>query len=235
MPALLLMADIVGYTRFMRLHRLSLAHSEEITRRLLESMLDAVPSMTLVEVEGDALFLYASDGARGEASAASVWPLALDMYKAFHARQQILAGTLCICDACLQIGELRVKFVAHVGAVATQTLGGKENLVGVDVIVVHRMLKNSVPASEYVLISEPLYELAEGELRDRAVHLDQELEGLGTMPFYFVDLSSVPITLPPVPEPTLRARVLQTMRVDVRTLPSMIGLRRLRASHRSPS
>jgi class 3 adenylate cyclase len=234
MPALLLMADIVGYTRFMRFHRLSLAHSEEITRSLLESMLDAVPSMRLVEVEGDALFLYAS-GAPGEASAASVWQLALDMYKAFHARQQIMARTLCICDACRQIGELRVKFVAHVGAVVTQTLGGKENLIGVDVIVVHRMLKNSVPASEYVLMSEPLYELAEGELRDLAVHLDQELEGLGTMPSYFVDLSSVRITLPPLPQPTLPARVLQTIEVDVRTLPSMIGLRRLRAFHRSPS
>jgi hypothetical protein len=36
--ALLLLADIGGYTRFMRMN---LAHSQEITRRLLESMLDA--------------------------------------------------------------------------------------------------------------------------------------------------------------------------------------------------
>ena len=38
---------------------MNLAHSQELTRRLLESMLDAAPSLTLVEVEGDALFLYA--------------------------------------------------------------------------------------------------------------------------------------------------------------------------------
>jgi hypothetical protein len=35
---LLLLADIAGYTEFMRLHRLNLAHSQEITQRLLESM-----------------------------------------------------------------------------------------------------------------------------------------------------------------------------------------------------
>jgi hypothetical protein len=41
--ALLLLADITGYTEFMRLHRLNLAHSQEITQRLLESMLEACP------------------------------------------------------------------------------------------------------------------------------------------------------------------------------------------------
>ena len=41
--ALLLLADIAGYTEFMRLHRLNLAHSQEITQRLLESMLEACP------------------------------------------------------------------------------------------------------------------------------------------------------------------------------------------------
>ena len=42
--ALLVLADIAGYTEFMRLHRLNLAHSQETTRRLLESMLDAAPA-----------------------------------------------------------------------------------------------------------------------------------------------------------------------------------------------
>ena len=56
--ALLLLADIRGYTRFMRLHRMNLAHSQDITRRLLEAVVDAAPELELVEIEGDAAFLY---------------------------------------------------------------------------------------------------------------------------------------------------------------------------------
>ena len=60
----------------------------------------------------------------------------------------------CIdCDACRQIGRLRVKFVAHLGEVATQRIRETEKLVGVDVIAVHRMLKSTVPSAEYVLMS----------------------------------------------------------------------------------
>src|SRR5579884_1436660 len=110
--ALLLLADIAGYTQFMRLHRLNLAHSQEVTRRLLESMLDAVPALKLVEVEGDALFLAAPHDERREPASSAGWlESALAMYRAFHTRQQwMVAHNLCSCDACLQIGKLHVKF-----------------------------------------------------------------------------------------------------------------------------
>lgn len=221
-PALLLLADIGGYTAFMRLHRLSLAHSQEITRRLLEAMLDAVPSLTLVEVEGDALFLYAQRWEPGR------WlDHVLDMHRAFHARQQwMLAHNLCSCDACRQIGVLRVKFAAHAGEVTTQTIRGREKLVGVDVIAVHRMLKNTVPAAEYVLMSEALYTRSTADHGRSAIRLDQELEGLGVMPTYFLDLDDLTVTLAPPPDPAFHARVRETLGVGLRALPSLVGLRR---------
>lgn len=232
--ALLLLADIAGYTRFMRLHRMNLAHSQDITRRLLESMADAVPSLTLAEVEGDALFLYSVHEEGGAAPSSACFSLALEMYRAFHARQDwMVANNVCACDACRQIGRLRVKFVAHLGEIATQTIRDRAQLVGVDVITAHRMLKNAVPRTEYVLMSEPLYELLGPELRDRAVRLEQDLEGLGTVPTYFVDLGDVPIELPPAPQATLRGRVRETLGVGMRALPQVIGVRPLRA--RDPS
>jgi Protein of unknown function (DUF2652) len=123
-------------------------------------MLDAFPALKLVEVEGDALFLSAPQEKQRSPSAASDWiPSALAMYRAFHAREQwMVAHNLCACDACRQIGRLRVKFVAHLGEVATQRIRDTEKLVGVDVIAVHRMLKSTVPTAEYVLMSEPLHQ-----------------------------------------------------------------------------
>lgn len=225
--ALLMLADIAGYTEFMRLHRLNLAHSQEITQRLLESMLDAVPALRLVEVEGDALFLSAAHDEPGEAEGSSGWlSSALAMYRAFHAQQQwMVAHNLCVCDACRQIGRLHVKFVAHVGEVVPQRIRDVEKLVGVDVIAVHRMLKSSVPAAEYVLMSEPLYRHLEPQLRDQAVRVEQELEGLGEMPLYFVQLDAVPTELPALHEPALPVRLRETVRFGLRAFPRLIGLR----------
>jgi hypothetical protein len=220
--ALLLLADIGGYTEFMRLHRLNLAHSQEITQRLLESMLDAVPGLRLVEVEGDALFLSAPQDTVREWVAA-----ALAMHRAFHAQQHwMVAHNLCVCDACRQIGRLRVKFVAHLGEVATQRIRDTEKLVGVDVIAVHRMLKSSVPSAEYVLMSEPLHRQLEPELRDRAVLIEQELEGLGNVPLYFVALDDLPSEIAPVAQPALAARIRETVGFGMHAFPRMIGLRR---------
>ena len=41
--SLLLIADIGGYTEYMRTHRMSLAHAEVNTARLLEKVIDAAP------------------------------------------------------------------------------------------------------------------------------------------------------------------------------------------------
>lgn len=207
----------------MRLHRLNLGHSQEVTQRLLESMVDAVPALRLVEVEGDALFLAAPRAGRSSEWLSS----ALAMYRAFHSKQQwMVAHNLCVCDACQQIGRLHVKFVVHAGEVVTQRIRDTEKLVGVDVIAVHRMLKSTVPAAEYVLMSEQLYEQLDPELRERAILAEQELEGLGSMPLYFVDLDELPLELPAVPEPASTARLRHTIGFGMRAFPRVIGLRR---------
>jgi hypothetical protein len=225
--ALLLLADIGGYTKFMRLHRLNLGHSQEITQRLLESMLDAVPTLKLEEVEGDALFLSVPQDEPRTADTASDWvPSALAMYHAFHAKQQwLVAHNLCACDACRQAGKLRVKFVAHLGDVATQRIRDTEKLVGVDVIAVHRMLKSTVPVGEYVLMSEALYRQLDPKLRERTVLVEQELEGLGRVPLYFFALDEQPTEAPIAPDPTLAARIWGTIGFCMRALPRVISPR----------
>src|SRR5918994_424380 len=55
--ALLMIADIGGYTEYMSTHRMSLAHAEVNTARLLEAVIDAARAFELIEIEGDAAFL----------------------------------------------------------------------------------------------------------------------------------------------------------------------------------
>ena len=156
--SLLLIADIGGYTEYMSTHRMSLAHAEVNTARLLEKVIDAAPGFELIEIEGDAAFLSRPADARDRDEAvAEVVRAAAAMHRAFHLERQYVATNLCPCNGCTQADNLKLKFVAHVGEVATQTIRQRRKLVGIDVILVHRLLKNPVAVPEYVLLSEDLY------------------------------------------------------------------------------
>lgn len=221
---MLLIADIAGYTKFMKLHRASLAHSEDITGRLLTAVVGACP-LPLIEIEGDAAFFCAPVG-RVDASAAE---LSLRMHQAFHIElERMIALNMCACDACMQSRNLKVKFVGHVGEVATQTVAGRQKVVGVDVIAVHRMLKNGVRVPEYILMSEPLYQRSEEAVRAAALAIEEDLEGLGSETLHFVDLERFALDRPPPPQPSLRRRLRATTGLAFRGFPIVAGLRRPR-------
>ena len=149
------------------------------------------------------------------------------MHHAFHRERQYVASNLCPCDACEQANNLKLKFVAHVGEVATQTIRDRRKLVGIDVILVHRLLKNSVQTPEYLLFSEELYRNG-GDAFDPVQQVEQELEGIGRVQTYFADIAAVGGSLPPIPDPGWLGRVARTLDVAGRGMPYMLGLRRPR-------
>jgi hypothetical protein len=227
--ALLLIADIGGYTEYMRTHRMSLAHAEVNTARLLEAVIDAAGDFELIEIEGDAAFLSRqADALDGEATVGAMTQAVVSMHRAFHRERRYVASNLCPCDGCMQADNLKLKFVAHVGEVATQTIRARRKLVGIDVILVHRLLKNPVEAPEYVLLSEELYRTGGTALSDPVQELSQDLEGIGPVRTYFVDITAVAGSLPPMPDPRWPRRLARTVDVAGRGLPYMLGLRRRR-------
>lgn len=224
----LLIADIGGYTEYMRTHRMSLAHAEVNTARLLEKVIDAAPDFDLIEIEGDAAFLSRqADRLDRNSAISATTQAAVGMHRAFHLERQHVATNLCPCDGCVQAENLKLKFVAHIGEVATQTIKQRRKLVGIDVILVHRLLKNSVQAPEYVLVSEELYRTGEATL-DPVHEVSQDLEGIGPVRTYFVEIEDLAGPLPPPPDPPLTGRLGRTLDVVGRGLPYMLGLRRRR-------
>jgi hypothetical protein len=226
--ALLMIADIGGYTEYMRTHRMSLAHAEVNTARLLEAVIDAAGDFELIEIEGDAAFLSRrADTLDAAATGAALTQAVAQMHHAFHTERQYVASNLCPCDGCEQANNLKLKFVAHVGEVATQTIRDRRKLVGIDVILVHRLLKNSVPAPEYLLFSEELYRNG-GDAFAPVQQVEQELEGIGRVRTYFADIAGVDSSLPPIVDPGWLGRVGRTLDVAARGMPYMLGLRRPR-------
>jgi Protein of unknown function (DUF2652) len=229
--ALLLIADIGGYTSYMRAHRMSLAHAEVNTARLLEAVIDAAGDFELIEIEGDAAFLSRHVDAGDtdtDTAIAEVLGASVAMHRAFHLERQYVTANLCPCVGCKGAADLKLKFVAHIGDVATQTIRDRIKLVGIDVILVHRLLKNPVGIPEYVLLTEELYRTGSESLPGPAHEVSPELEGFGTVRAYFLDVGDLEHALPPLPAPSWQGRLGRTARAVGQGLPYMIGLRRSR-------
>ena len=134
--------------------------------------------------------------------------------------------SVCRCDACHQTGRLNVKVVAHYGEVVLTPRRGGTTLAGVDVILVHRMLKNSVPIDEYVLMTEPVRALAGPPFAELSTPIDEEIEGLGTEHLFYVDMASVAEPVAP-PEPAgWFEKTTYNAAMTARLVPYVVGLKR---------
>ncbi len=138
----LVLADVSGYTAF--LTGSELTHANEIMRDLTSCVVDNLAApLRVVKLEGDAVFAYAlqaaiSDGER-------VVEAVERCYVAFTDRLfDIERQTTCPCAACTNVRALDLKFVVHNGEFVEQRVGGHVDLAGPDVIVAHRLLKNSI-------------------------------------------------------------------------------------------
>lgn len=226
----LLIADIGGYTKYMSLHRSALGHAEATTARLLKKVVEAARGFELVEIEGDAAFLSRAADAETEVVATTA-EAAVAMHRAFHAEQRAVASNICPCDACHSAADLTLKFVAHLGEVATQKIKRRSKLVGIDVIHVHRMLKNPVSVAEYVLVSEELYRSDTSALPEPVHEIEQDLEGIGLARSYFVEVEALAGPLSELPDPSLGHRLAATLSILGRGLPYMLRLRRAQVVH----
>lgn len=154
-PTCFLIADISGYTGY--LADVELDHAQDILADLIGAVVTALrPGFRLAKLEGDAAFTFATvekvDGS-----------MLLDTiercYFGFRRRRRdVRQATSCECTACVRIPDLDLKFVVHHGVAIHQKVAGRQELLGSDVIVVHRLLKNEVVEQlgmkAYALISQ---------------------------------------------------------------------------------
>lgn len=157
--ALLLIADISGYTKFMTCSRVSLAHAQAIITELMNSIISEINvPLHIVEVEGDAVFFYGVEeegSCTWEQVVSELSHKILDLFHSFYRRlndlKRLNTGRTNTCD---RIGELKLKVISHIGDVLFYKIANFSKLSGPDVILIHRLLKNSVEANQYLLMTE---------------------------------------------------------------------------------
>ena len=232
---ILLVSDISGYTHFVRRHARSASHARQITVRLLKAIVSASsPPLSVAELEGDAVFFYAL-GSEEELPelAQQVEDQIPRLFRAFTKELKVLTSASdCSCPACACIGALRLKQVVHAGEVAVEKIGRFEKLFGLAVIIVHRMLKNSVPAREYLMLSEPAFSRFDDFFGLEPERRVVDLEGIGEhemMVFYAEQLATLQDELGktegPIPDPSLFQILRWKLGLRVRTLLDMVKRR----------
>ena len=204
----LMIADITGYTMY--LSQSELEHAQEVLRTLLELLIDHTkPPLTISRTAGDAVISYELTGAALQGQ--TFVELVEDTYVAFRrAIELMVLNNLCHCNACTNIANLDLKFFVHSGAFGIHRLGGSDELVGSDVNLIHRLLKNHVVEQTgiraYTLYTDAaIQQLGLLDFCEKLTAHEESYEHLGAVAVWIQDMymvwqakkESLRITIPP--------------------------------------
>ena len=161
---ILLLADISGYTRFMLANQMDLLHGQWVISQLIETIIKHISiPLKIAKLEGDAIFLYAVEEGDGvtlkniRQQIGQKLPVFLSSFS--EKISELTASNTCHCNACQNIQELNLKVVVHAGQAIFYQLDKFTELAGPDVIIVHRLLKNSIDSEKYLLLSESAHNI----------------------------------------------------------------------------
>ena len=189
-----IITDISGYTEY--LTESELDHAHEILQSLFDAQLKHIKfPLKISGFRGDAIFMYTPEACF--INPQSFVETLENLYVVFlETLQQMQFNTTCPCRACRNIHKLDLKMCVHYGEYIVQKLGDREELLGADVIVPHRMLKNHVieqtGVTAYALFSEAAANaLRLSELSQPLIPHTETYEHLGEVKMQVFDLRSV--------------------------------------------
>jgi len=185
----LVIADISGFTSY--LAKVELEHAHEILTDLLESIVKEFKTLlTISKLEGDAVFAYVPQA--NTPSGERLLELIENTYIAFRKQRDVSRqNTTCTCNACQSIPTLDLKFFVHHGDYIVQEVSGIRELVGSDVNLIHRLMKNHVTEntgwSAYILCTGRAFQTM--SIQPEGVHEQSEsYEHLGEIRIHCIDL-----------------------------------------------
>ena len=191
--ATFVIADISGYTSF--LAQTEIDHAQDIVADFMETVVKALrPPFRLAKFEGDAAFLYA---AKAKLDGSMLQDAIEVAYVKFRRRlRDVKQASACTCKACAAMGDLDFKFVVHHGEMVKSRMGGREELAGRDVILVHRLLKNAVREKTgghaYVLYSDAcMVEMGIDAQAHGLIEHHETIDIIGETKLWLRDLESV--------------------------------------------
>jgi len=155
-------ADISGYTRFIVTNEKELLHSQIIIKDIMNAIMEEIDlPLEVFKLEGDAVFLYADKDNLDmpwDSVKDSMIERVIELFHIFtHKISELTLHKICTCNACNNVEKLALKIIAHSGKTVFFKVQDILEMSGKDVIIIHRLLKNSVEADEYFLMTESAF------------------------------------------------------------------------------
>ncbi|MDO9376490.1 MAG: DUF2652 domain-containing protein [Ferruginibacter sp.] len=199
--ATILIPDISGFTEFMT--TTELAHSSFAINMLIDAIITAVgEEYEVSEIEGDAVLLIRKGPPPTQQQ---VMDICLKIFNAFHyQRKWMQQYTVCPCGACRAVSNLTLKFVVHHGPLAEIRVGKFTKQSGTEMIVAHRLLKNSIDNHEYLLVTEKLldHQVDKTSLLEMEWNSSfEEYPSIGKVQFRYTSLAEARKLVPDPPVP----------------------------------
>jgi hypothetical protein len=153
---ILIIADISGYTKFMLDSQNTLRHWQIMITELLTRVIKElhVP-IEVSKIEWDAVFMYwLLDNFTDKERKMLKFKLK-EVFNSFNEElKKMQIKHTCPCNACANINKLELKLFVHSWDVLFYHIHNFYELSWVDVIVLHRLLKNNIDSNHYLLVTE---------------------------------------------------------------------------------
>ncbi|MEO1054780.1 MAG: DUF2652 domain-containing protein [Bacteroidota bacterium] len=189
--SLLFIPDITGFTDFV--NQTEIEHGQHIISELLELIIDSnTLGLKVSEIEGDAVLFYKE----GEIPPLKdIIAQAELMFLNFHNHLRRYENQrICHCGACSTANNLSLKIIAHAGKIGFTQVKKQRKPYGAGMILVHKLLKNSVPIDEYLLLTEACLDSLDCNTSDQPAWVKLEAgkdsyDKIGEVNFQYSDLS----------------------------------------------
>lgn len=185
----LVLADISGYTSFVA--QTEIEHAGLALSYLLETIVEQLDDLlTISKLEGDAVFAYVEESKLEDCK--RLLELIDQTYLAFRDKASALyQQATCPCRACKAIPSLDLKFILHHGDFVLQQVAGIRDLLGTDVNLIHRLLKNGVSEATgwkgYALFTDQALERMQCP-KEKYFQRCETYEHLGNVNIYCMDM-----------------------------------------------
>jgi len=166
----IVLVDISGYTNFISSHNIESsdneklttgqAHAEHIISDLLEKVIDELDGVLIInKLQGDAALFYGVAEDNKDLSE-KIFNKLQSSFDVFNQRlNEIKFCEACSCGTCADVGNLKLKSFVHFGDFLIKKINQFKEIAGQDVILAHRLMKNSISVSEYMLFTKPFSEI----------------------------------------------------------------------------
>lgn len=191
-PTLICIPDISGFTKFMS--DTDIEMSSKVIPSLLNKVIYANDiGLKVSEIEGDAILFYRSGELPPlEKIVHQCKKFYTEFYNQLNALQEKYKSEALTVNFPNTLG---LKIIMHYGdQVSAVPIGKNIKLMGEDVIIAHRLLKNKVPYEEYILISDDLLSMynqseVDNYFKWENLHMnDAQYKHIGDVKYHYIDL-----------------------------------------------